>query len=227
MTLTGDARRALDEGFGDGPDGEDCFDAFVGLIGMLNIVLGHRDPGPPSTVPPEVIAVEGWMLGHGAPQAAPPPVAPLERLASLLGQRNAVDADIASVIGRPAVVGHIGEFIAAEVFDIDLERSATRPGYDGVFRSGPLAGATVNIKFYGKREGLLDIPPSVPRPLPRADGPPVRGHVLVGWDSSADHRGGLPLRWTGSREPPARVRRADRRRDQRDRSGSGLVCGLS
>jgi hypothetical protein len=26
----------------------------------------------------------------------------------------------------------------------------------GRFRAGPLAGRTVNIKFYGKREGLLD-----------------------------------------------------------------------
>jgi hypothetical protein len=66
VTLTGDARRALDTGFGDGPDGEDRFDAFVGLTGMLNILLGQLEPGPPSTVPPEVIAVEGWIFGQEA-----------------------------------------------------------------------------------------------------------------------------------------------------------------
>ena len=162
VTLTGEARRALDEGFGDGPDGEDRFDAFVGLMGMLNIVVGQRKPGPPPTVPTDVIAVEGWMLGKDAPDAASRPVTPLERLAALLRQRNAIDADISSVIGRPALPGHIGEFIAAAVFDIELELSATSAGYDGMFRSGQLAEATVNVKLYGKREGLLDIPSAVP-----------------------------------------------------------------
>ncbi len=162
VTLTGDARRALDEAFGDRADGEDRFDAFAGLMGMLNVVLGQREPGPPSTVPPEVIAVEGWIFGQETPGVAPPPVTPLERLATLLRQRNAIDADISALIGRPALPGHIGEFIAAAVFDIQLEGSANKAGHDGIFRSGPFAGATVNVKLYGKREGLLDIPPAVP-----------------------------------------------------------------
>lgn len=139
VTLTGNARRALDDGFGDGADGEDRFDAFAGLVGMLNIVLGQRQPGPPSTVGPEVIAVEGWIFGQEAPGVASRPVTPLERLAALLRQRNSIDADISSLIARPALPGHIGEFIAAAVFDIQLEGSATRAGYDGVFRSGSLA----------------------------------------------------------------------------------------
>ena len=32
-------------------------------------------------------------------------------------------------------------------------------GFDGRFADGPLAGKTVNVKWYGKREGLLDINP--------------------------------------------------------------------
>jgi hypothetical protein len=52
--------------------------------------------------------------------------------------------------------GHLGEWIAAQVFDIELEASAVAAGIDGHFRSGPLRGRTVNVKWYLKREGLLD-----------------------------------------------------------------------
>jgi hypothetical protein len=53
--------------------------------------------------------------------------------------------------------GHLGEWIAAQVFDIELDASAVAAGIDGRFRSGPLQGQTVNIKWYLKREGMLDI----------------------------------------------------------------------
>jgi hypothetical protein len=52
--------------------------------------------------------------------------------------------------------GHLGEWIAAQVFDIELEASAVAAGIDGHFRSGSLQGRTVNVKWYLKREGLLD-----------------------------------------------------------------------
>ena len=62
LTLTPTARDALQTGFGPGSDGEDRFDALVGLLGMLNIVLGLRDAGdPPSGAP---VSVEGWILGQ-------------------------------------------------------------------------------------------------------------------------------------------------------------------
>src|SRR5690242_4625709 len=57
---------------------------------------------------------------------------------------------------RPMTSGHLGEWIAAQVFDIELEESAVAAGIDGRFRSGPLRGRTVNVKWYLKREGLLD-----------------------------------------------------------------------
>ncbi|MDP1912037.1 hypothetical protein [Brevundimonas sp.] len=76
----------------------------------------------------------------------------LHRLAALLKERNRLDGDIARAIGRPALPGHIGEFIASVLFDIELMPSATAR-----FRSGPLMGRSVNVKLYGKREGLLDI----------------------------------------------------------------------
>jgi hypothetical protein len=57
--------------------------------------------------------------------------------------------------------GHLGEWIAARIFSIDLESSASSAAIDGRFAAGPLAGRTVNIKWYLKREGLLDVTESV------------------------------------------------------------------
>lgn len=81
----------------------------------------------------------------------------LQSVAELIARRNAIDAEIGAITGRPVVSGHLGEWIAAEVFDIKLEHSAVSRAVDGRFRFGPLAGKTVNVKWYGKREGLLDL----------------------------------------------------------------------
>jgi hypothetical protein len=83
--------------------------------------------------------------------------ADLTRLAELLHDHNRVDNEIARLIDRPAEKGHIGEFIAAAIFDIALHESATHKGSDGSFRSGPLAGRTVDVKCYGKQEWILAI----------------------------------------------------------------------
>jgi hypothetical protein len=82
----------------------------------------------------------------------------LAQAAALLRERNAIDAELARLIQRPMTSGHLGEWIAAQVFDIELEASAVAAGIDGRFRSGPLRGRTVNVKWYLKREGLLDTP---------------------------------------------------------------------
>lgn len=79
------------------------------------------------------------------------------RVARLLDQRNAIDAEIAAIIERPMTSGHLGEWIASRVFDIQLERSAAARGIDGRFRSGLLSGKSVNVKWYLKREGILDL----------------------------------------------------------------------
>ena len=87
----------------------------------------------------------------------------LKQISSLLARRNAIDEKIAALIGRPAISGHVGEWIAQEIFKVKLAKSANRKGFDGRFTGGPLAGQTVNVKWYSKREGLLDInPASVP-----------------------------------------------------------------
>ena len=44
----------------------------------------------------------------------------LERLAELLRERNRVSTKIAALIGRPALNSHVGEYIASQVFDIEL-----------------------------------------------------------------------------------------------------------
>ena len=82
----------------------------------------------------------------------------LVKLSQLLASRNEIDAEIARLLGRPATVGALGEYVAAAIFDIELEASAVAKGIDGRFRRGPLAGRTVDIKAYGKQEGLLDLP---------------------------------------------------------------------
>jgi hypothetical protein len=81
----------------------------------------------------------------------------LEKLASLIHERNRVSKEIAKIIGRPALSGHIGEYVASKIFDIQLESSATATGIDGRFTSGPLKGRTSNVKLYGKKENFLDI----------------------------------------------------------------------
>lgn len=58
------ANAAIDGGFGPSADGEDPFDAFVGLLGMLNVLLGRRSAG--WLEPAASRAVEGWILGQAA-----------------------------------------------------------------------------------------------------------------------------------------------------------------
>ena len=58
------ARAEILDGFGAGADGEDRFDAMVGLLGMLGVVRGHRGSGEPDD--PLVRRVEGWILGQKA-----------------------------------------------------------------------------------------------------------------------------------------------------------------
>ena len=82
---------------------------------------------------------------------------PILTLAELLRRRNEIDGEIARLIGRPAERGHIGEFIAAHLFGLRLADSATNRALDGWFTTGPLAGRSVNVKFYGRHEGILDM----------------------------------------------------------------------
>lgn len=83
----------------------------------------------------------------------------LEKLATLLSEMNSIGTKISEITQRPATIGHTGEYIASKIFDIELEESASAKGIDGHFKSGSLAGKSVNIKWYGKLEYMLDITP--------------------------------------------------------------------
>ncbi len=68
-----DALRAeIEDGFGGSADGEDRFDALVGVCGMVNICLGRRSSGEPADDPG--LVVEGWIFGQAATsgRARPP-----------------------------------------------------------------------------------------------------------------------------------------------------------
>jgi hypothetical protein len=78
-------------------------------------------------------------------------------LASLVKSRNTIDGKIADLIGRSAQINHVGEYIAASIFNIVFEEEGKLRGYDGRFVQGPLAGSTVDVQWRLRHDGLLNI----------------------------------------------------------------------
>ena len=62
ISLTPSMTAAIADGFGTSSDGEDRFDAAVGLFGMIEVVEGRRRERPP--LEDEVLRWEGWILGQ-------------------------------------------------------------------------------------------------------------------------------------------------------------------
>jgi hypothetical protein len=60
--LTPDLRAAIDRGFGPRAAGEDPFDSVVGVMGIVEVLLGGRPDGAPAD--PAVVNVEGWIFGQ-------------------------------------------------------------------------------------------------------------------------------------------------------------------
>jgi hypothetical protein len=58
VELDGAARAEIDRGFAN----DDAYDAFVGLLGMINVASGRRDAAP--DLPDALVSVEGWILGR-------------------------------------------------------------------------------------------------------------------------------------------------------------------
>lgn len=81
----------------------------------------------------------------------------LANLANLIEQRNTIEREISRIIGCPAHSGHIAEFIAASIFEIDLMPSANHKHYDGRFLPGSLENQTVNIKYRSLHMGALNM----------------------------------------------------------------------
>jgi hypothetical protein len=59
-------KQMLVDGFGDDPSGEDRFDAFVGLYGMINVIEGNHPAEEPKL--PHISRVEGWIFGQNGSQ---------------------------------------------------------------------------------------------------------------------------------------------------------------
>jgi Uracil DNA glycosylase superfamily len=131
---------------------------YPGLADGLEVVETYHTSNQAFIGPPEVRAARMAKLTRDFARIAQILHDPqLATIADLLRRRNEIDAAIAKIIGRPMASGHLGEWIAAQVFNIALEKAATVPAIDGRFRSGPLMGKTVNVKWYLKEEGLLDM----------------------------------------------------------------------
>jgi hypothetical protein len=86
----------------------------------------------------------------------------LPTIATLPRERNTIDAQIATIIGRPMTAGHLGEWIAARIFGITMEPSATATAIDGRFTSGVRRDRTVNVTRYLNAKGSS----MSPRPTP-------------------------------------------------------------
>jgi hypothetical protein len=62
VRLVSTAEMLVREGLGSSADGEDRFDSFVGLLSMLEVLLGKRPDGAPKDR--LVREIEGWILGQ-------------------------------------------------------------------------------------------------------------------------------------------------------------------
>lgn len=83
----------------------------------------------------------------------------LIRLAEIIRSRNDTESRIAEIIKKRGDKGSVGEYIASRIFGIDLAKSGRQKGYDGIFKSKPLTGSSVDVKFYPKQQWSIDINP--------------------------------------------------------------------
>lgn len=126
------------------------------------------------------------------------------------------------LVGRPCQIGHVGKWIAARIFDIELHESAVAPGSDGVFRSGPLVDRSVNVKWYGLEESILDMHAGVgPDTYPCDDGSSVRHRQFARGRPGVGDRERLPVRARRPRCGPHGPPTEDRHGRQRPQGAVG------
>ena len=68
LKLSASLKTRIVDGFGSGRDGEDQFDALIGLYGMINIVMGCHVVWEPGL--PRLREIEGWIFGQSQPYEA-------------------------------------------------------------------------------------------------------------------------------------------------------------
>ena len=59
LPLSSEVEGQIDRGFMN----DDAYDAFVGLLGMINVLLGNRPASP--ELDRDVARIEGWIFGQG------------------------------------------------------------------------------------------------------------------------------------------------------------------
>jgi hypothetical protein len=62
VTLEAALIETLEDGFGPSKDAEDPFDSLIGLLSMLEVLMGYRPTGLP--INGQAAAVEGWIFGQ-------------------------------------------------------------------------------------------------------------------------------------------------------------------
>ena len=72
VSISPNLETKMRDGFGVSEEGEDPFDAVVGLCGMLDVVLGNRQPSP--KLLPLHLEREGWIFGHSQSDSFEPPL---------------------------------------------------------------------------------------------------------------------------------------------------------
>lgn len=81
----------------------------------------------------------------------------LPRLADLLRARNTVESNLANLLGNSVNLSTLGDHIAAAIFDLTLVPSARSSEFVGIFANQPLRGKTVDVQWYPRREGFLNV----------------------------------------------------------------------
>jgi hypothetical protein len=66
LDLEGPILHSVMDGFGNGLDGEDRFDAFIGLYGMINVILRNHTAWEPNLH--QISKIEGWIFGQEQPK---------------------------------------------------------------------------------------------------------------------------------------------------------------
>gem|GEM_PF-1480306 len=93
----------------------------------------------------------------------------LSDFADALRRRRAADDDLSRILGLPVERWNLCELVTARALDVEVELSSVEWGQVGVFRSGPLAGSRVSVRFYSAMEPLR----------PTAPEPPCDHHVAI------------------------------------------------
>lgn len=68
VVLPPDVSDQISDGFGPSKEAEDPFDAVIGLLSMIEVLMGGRSAGAPQTA--AVRQIEGWILGQESQQVS-------------------------------------------------------------------------------------------------------------------------------------------------------------